>query len=110
MRQRLVVWIGVLVCCLASPVAPARAGEVSDQKSQTPRVWKVLIIGNSYIYFNNLPKMFEQVALADQPPRHVQCEMIVKGGATLQQHWDEGKAVQAIRQGRWDFVILQEQS
>jgi hypothetical protein len=110
MRQRLVVWIGVLACCLASPVAPARAGEVSDQKSQTPRVWKVLIIGNSYTYFNNLPKMFEQVALADQPPRGVQCEMIVKGGATLQQHWEGGKAVPAIRQGGWDFVILQEQS
>jgi hypothetical protein len=57
------------------------------------------MIGNSYTYFNNLPKMFEQVALADQPPRRVQCEVIVKGGATLQEQWNEGKAVQAIRQG-----------
>ena len=73
--------------------------DVAAEESQTPRVWKVLMIGNSYTYFNNLPKMFEQVALADQPPRRVQCEMIVKGGATLQEHWDEGKAVQAIRQG-----------
>ncbi len=100
----------MLACCLASPAVPLRAGDASAQKSQTPRVWKVLIIGNSYTYFNNLPKMFEQVALADQPPRRVRCEMIVKGGATLQQHWDEGKAVPAIRQGGWDFVILQEQS
>ena len=107
---RLIVAVGTLACCLASPVAPARAGGASDQKFQKPRVWKVLIIGNSYTYFNNLPKMFEQVALADRPPRQVRCEMIVKGGATLQQHWDEGKAVPAIRQGGWDFVIVQEQS
>ncbi len=92
------------------PSGAARAGGASDQKFQTRRVWKVLIIGNSYTYFNNLPKMFEQVALADRPPRQVRCEMIVKGGATLQQHWDEGKAVPAIRQGGWDFVIVQEQS
>ena len=108
--QRLVVVVGTIACWLVSPGAPARAGDVSAKKAQTPRVWKVLIIGNSYTYFNNLPKMFEQVALADQPPRHVRCEMIVKGGATLQQHWDEGKAAQAIRQGGWDFVVLQEQS
>jgi hypothetical protein len=106
-RWRLVVAIGLLVCTVAKS---ARANELPSEKSQTPRVWKVLIIGNSYTYFNNLPKMFEQVALAEQPPRHVHCEMIVKGGATLQQHWDEGHAVKAIRQGGWDFVVLQEQS
>jgi hypothetical protein len=109
-RVRLVVALGTLACGLANPAGSARAQEGSVERSQTPRVWKVLIIGNSYTYFNNLPKMFEQVALADQPPRRMQCEMIVKGGATLQQHWDEGKAVQAIRKGGWDFVILQEQS
>jgi hypothetical protein len=105
-----VVTLGVLACCWASPAGFAGANDAPAKTSPTPRVWNVLIIGNSYTYFNNLPKMFEQVALADQPPRLVRCEMIVKGGATLQQHWDEGKAAQAIRKGGWDFVILQEQS
>ena len=68
------------------------------------------MIGNSYTYFNNMPKMFEQLALADQPPRRVQCEMIVQGGATLQRHWEAGRAIKAIERGGWDFVILQEQS
>ena len=109
-RLRLLVALGTLACCLASTAVPVRANDVAAEKSQTPRVWKVLMIGNSHTYFNNLPKMFEQVGLADQSPRRVRCEMIVKGGATLQEHWDAGKAVPAIRQGKWDFVILQEQS
>jgi hypothetical protein len=68
------------------------------------------MIGNSYTYFNNLPRMFEQMALADTPPRRVKCEMIVRGGATLGQHWEGGKAVKASKEGGWDFVVLQEQS
>jgi hypothetical protein len=102
--------IGAIALCVATTAGAAGARAAPAETVQTPRVWRVLMIGNSYTYFNNLPKILEQVALADQPPRQVQCEMIVKGGATLQQHWDEGKAAGEIRKGGWDFVILQEQS
>ena len=107
---RIGVALGTLACCLATLSAPAYAGDAPAGKSQSPRVWNVLIVGNSYTYFNNLPKMFEQIGLADQPPRRVNCEMIVKGGATLQDHWDAGQALKAIQKRGWDFVILQEQS
>jgi len=68
------------------------------------------MIGNSYTYFNNLPRMFEQMALSDKPARRVSCEMIAEGGATLQNHWEAGKAQKAIERGGLDFVVLQEQS
>jgi hypothetical protein len=70
----------------------------------------VLLIGNSYTYFNNLPRMLERLARADGPGRRVVVEMIAEGGATLQDHWERGKAAKAIRGGGWDFVVLQEQS
>jgi hypothetical protein len=109
-RLRWFVIVAALACCPGRPVGPARAEKLPDEKSQASRVWKVLMVGNSYTYFNNLPKMLEHVALADRPSRRVKCEMIVKGGATLDQLWDEGKAVKAIKEGGWDFVVLQEQS
>jgi hypothetical protein len=32
------------------------------------------------------------------------------GGASLPTHWNKGEAVSAIESGRYDYVILQEQS
>jgi hypothetical protein len=31
-------------------------------------------------------------------------------GATLRQHWERGRALRAIKERRWDFVVLQPQS
>lgn len=32
------------------------------------------------------------------------------GGYTLQDHWNDGNAPQTIQTGKWNFVVLQEQS
>ena len=107
-------WLRTVIAFCALLCSLARSGRAQEAQPgagpQAPKTWKVLMIGNSYTYFNNLPKMFEQLALADQPPRHVQCEMIVQGGATLKRHWEAGTAIKAIERSGWDFVILQEQS
>jgi hypothetical protein len=36
--------------------------------------------------------------------------MVVRGGATLKMHWEEGNAVKVLQEGKWDYVVLQEQS
>src|SRR6516225_4481359 len=82
----------------------------SNEDTPAPMPCKVLIIGNSYTYFNNLPRMLEQIGEADKPPRNLSCEMVVEGGATLKKAWENGKARKAIERGGWDFVVLQEQS
>lgn len=94
---------------LATGTACATDFRSNDDK-RGPRPCKVLIIGNSYTYFNNLPRMLEQIGQADKPPRNLSCEMVVEGGATLKKTWDDGKARKAIERGGWDFVVLQEQS
>ena len=67
---------------------------------------RVLFIGNSFTYVNNLPELVEGLA----PKGRVETEQVTVGGATLRQLWNEGKAVTAIRRSRWDYVVLQEQS
>jgi hypothetical protein len=73
-----------------------------------PGIVRVLFIGDSYTYVNNLPGLV--MALSAGEPKPLDAEMVVEGGATLDQLWAEGKALAAIRRGNWDYVVLQEQS
>ena len=68
---------------------------------------QVLFIGNSYTYFNNLPKQVEAIAASQKAGPRIRTGASLSGGKTLQWHWENQKAVEAIRQGGWDFVVLQ---
>jgi hypothetical protein len=94
-------FLAVLLALTSAGVAPRATAETPLQ---------VLFIGNSYTYFNNLPEMLERLSEAPSSPRPLRATMIAEGGATLQHHWEGGKAVEAIRRGGWDYVVLQEQS
>ena len=71
---------------------------------------RVLFIGNSYTFFNNLPDLLEDLSKGSEGTRPVETEISARGGATLQWHYVAGKAVEKIREGKWDYVVLQEQS
>lgn len=68
----------------------------------------VLFLGNSYTYVNDLPKMIEDIATNDN--KVFKHESVTPGGCTLFQHVDSPTSISKIRQGNWDYVILQEQS
>ena len=73
---------------------------------------RILFIGNSYTYFNEMPLMVEAMATVDGT--NAQVESSVAGGYSLAQHADPCDPVGAVTlaklQEPWDFVILQEQS
>lgn len=71
---------------------------------------KVLFIGNSYTYVNNLPSLLTQLAASMSKPKTIETQMVAVGGATLQSHWDNGNALEVLKQGSWNYVVLQEQS
>ncbi|MFN6483093.1 MULTISPECIES: SGNH/GDSL hydrolase family protein [unclassified Nostoc] len=71
---------------------------------------RVLFIGNSYTYFNDLPWLTQQLAASAKEPKTLETEMVVVGGATLKSHWKRGKAIKRLKAKRWDYVVLQEQS
>ncbi len=70
---------------------------------------RILFIGNSYTYFNDLPKTLQSIASAGASPRRLELGTILIGGATLRSHWNDS-TLHLIRRGRWDYVVLQEQS
>lgn len=95
-------WVLLLVAC-ASTRAP-ECGNAPQDASCT----RVLFIGNSYTGVNDLPSRFKAIAASG---RHaVYTEMIAPGGLRLADHAASLPVLEKIRSGRWNYVVLQEQS
>jgi hypothetical protein len=68
---------------------------------------RVLFIGNSLTSANDLPGLVEAIAAAEKGPRF-ECETIALPGFSLEDHWNQGDAVRAIRRGGRSVVVLQQ--
>ncbi|MBP2355752.1 hypothetical protein JOF29_006862 [Kribbella aluminosa] len=69
---------------------------------------RILFVGNSFTSNNNLPKLLK--GLAGARGIEIEHKVISAGGASLRQHLNAGKALDAIANGGYDVVVLQEQS
>ena len=69
---------------------------------------RVLFIGNSLTYWNEMPWMLERVA--ESKNRTLKAAFSGGSGMSLKQHWQRGRALKAIGSERWDYVVLQGQS
>ena len=87
--------------------APASA--VPTVQSSTQGNLRVLFIGNSYTHLNDLPGLTARLAASARPSRALETFEVGEGGATLKRHWEAGRALEAIRKGNWDYVVIQEQ-
>jgi hypothetical protein len=76
--------------------------------AQTDDTLRVLFIGNSHTYFNNMPVLFD--SLSKSAGRPVIIGMSAPGGYTLEQHSTTPATLYKIEQGNWHYVVLQEQS
>lgn len=66
----------------------------------------VLFVGNSYSF--GVPRAFEKVAT--EHGKTVRTGHSTFGGWTLRQHSENEATLRKIREGRWDVVVIQEQS
>src|SRR5437899_19960 len=69
---------------------------------------RVLFIGNSYTYVNDLPAMFAE--LARSGGHRVETGMVAVGGSTLAEHAASATTAATISSAKWDLIVLQEQS
>jgi len=69
-----------------------------------------LFIGNSHTFTNDLPGMLQQLAATSPLGLDLSCGDVTQGGATLEQLFADGMAVEAIGAQPWTYVVLQEQS
>lgn len=69
---------------------------------------RVLFIGNSYSYYNDLPQTVQKIAATQE--LKVAIRTFLPGGSRFINHLGNKELNEAIRQGGWDYVVLQEQS
>jgi len=67
---------------------------------------RVLFIGNSLTYANDLPWMVQ--ALAKSIGQTLEVAMVAFGGANLEDHWNQGEAPRRIAEGGWNVVVMQQ--
>jgi hypothetical protein len=91
-----------LVACWGLAACASGAPQVSG-----PLV-RVLFLGNSYTYANDLPATFGKLAAAGG--HNVQTGMVANGGETLAQHASASDSMTALYGPHWNYVVLQEQS
>lgn len=82
--------------------------ETTLRNNQAPR--KILFIGNSYTYYNDLDVVLKKLAMSAKLPVKLQTARLVKGGAALQDHYTDPKTAAMIAKVQWDLIVLQEQS
>ena len=106
-RRRLLSVFGAAMLwdCALGPLAWS-AEKAGDQA--TPL--RMLFIGNSYTYVNDLPALLRALAVEARETRQIETRTVGSPGATLKGHWEKGEAKRMLMHGRWDFVVLQEQS
>ena len=92
---------------LAFLIAIVMAGCAGDAPGAGAPI-RVLFLGNSYTFVNDLPHMF--ASLAASGGHAVVTTMDAAGGELLQGHAGDPQALALLDQGGWAFVVLQEQS
>jgi hypothetical protein len=73
-----------------------------------PSCTRILFIGNSFTYVNDLPGTFTNLARAGG--HKVETGMSAPGGWTLEQHNSAQETLNLLQNSQWDYVVLQEQS
>lgn len=94
-----------LIAAISVGVSPANAGSLTAQEQDSVRI---LFVGNSFTYYNDMPGMFDSIAHTQHVP--VAITSIVKGGESLTDHLANERLRGLLEHGGWDYVVLQEQS
>lgn len=95
---RLLLCLAV-VACVSTPTAPRFA----------PGTTRVLFLGNSLTYTNDLPKLVEALAQLGGVTT-LRTAVLARPDYSLEDHWNEGVASQWLKNDRWEYVVMQQGS
>lgn len=86
--------------------SPSQA-QTAPAAAPAPPQYRVLLVGNSMSYTNNLPAMLRALGAAQGTP--IITETYAAPGGTLTERLNDGYATTALAGGHYDVVVLQEQ-
>ena len=100
-KRTLLIILAILVCSSCSSAYDCT--NVQDTSCT-----RVLFIGNSYTFVNDLPNTFAQLAKSGK--HKVAVGTSAQGGWTLADHVKSTDTQSALNSKKWTYVVLQEQS
>lgn len=77
------------------------------QKADSDSI-RLLFVGNSYTYYNDLPQMVYKIA--ESKNRKLSVTSVTKGGERLSGHLKNKELHKILTTQKWDYVVLQEHS
>lgn len=102
MLAKILGFFGLSSCAL--PPAPGESAKLSAVREKEEVA--VFFIGNSYSF--GVPGQFRKIA--ESRGRKVRVGHSTYGGWTLAQHAAHPPTIEKLRRGKWDVVVIQEQS
>jgi hypothetical protein len=86
----------------------AKVGEiiVCDSKRIDDPSIRILFVGNSLTYTNNLPALV--VSIGNAQGKSVYSETLAYPNYAIEDHWNDGKLQKLICEGDFDFVVIQQ--
>jgi hypothetical protein len=98
--------LGITSCTMPTPPAGVEARSQLAERLRGDPELAVLFVGNSYSF--GVPKAFSKYAASHG--KKVRIGHVTSGGWTLERHSKNEPTLRHIRDGRWDIVVIQEQS
>ena len=89
----------LLACCTGA------CGEAQTSPASGRQI-RVLFVGNGLTYVNDLPGMV--AALAQNSGDQITQASVAFPNFSLEDHWNDGRALQAISGSKWDLIVLQQ--
>lgn len=96
---RVVILFALLACFSLNS-----SGELASITKEKPI--RMLFVGNSLTYVNNLPHLVEKVA--KEMGVTLKTEMLAFPDYALEDHWNDGKLQQMVASGRYTYVVVQQ--
>jgi hypothetical protein len=103
--------LGVILNCAVMTATNAQAQSVIYYDTKSAQAKKILFIGNSLTFVNQLPLVLAALIFDSNTASDLKLAEVVEGGATLSQLYYNSDAQKTIKSdGPWTDVVLQEQS
>jgi len=80
----------------------------ADSRLASPKQIRILLVGNSIVYTNNLPAFLSKLAASQPRGPSLSVDMFVRGGAKLTELLSDRRLRDAIRENSYDLIVLQE--
>jgi hypothetical protein len=75
------------------------------RKPRDPNVISVLYLGNSLVYYNEIPGMTREIGARE--PRPLRVDAVTRSGVSLDQLWHDTDALRKLWVEHWDYVVIQ---